>query len=313
VLLSYDSIEFKILRVTDYVRQAVYTDDWTSYLFDHVSIRCLAWINPAATAFLSNVPTSINDNGFGMGGADLGPVSTELFLVSRLYNPRKQLAIWLNSDAASPTVKQYVLVSPFPGRSTDARFGPQCKVHSIKGDHGNQSFVLDLEFTTDINPIEKKVGDSDSLPLILANRWKYRVTYDKESYAEIRIIEGTAHVRMDTILSGLANPKFLNLETMRGYLVPSVPVGFQRETPTFEFGSGGDVLEYVVVDRQTPMSMPLGNAYKIANMNVEEQRRYSVDGIAKDVFNFFGHEIWTKDFWTKKTDWDKPKPPTPDK
>ena len=273
IYISYDGIEFKVLRVTDYVRQAVFTDDWTSYLFDHVSIRMLCWLSPAAMNQIVNVPIEIKEETLRIKDFG-GPAATEIMLVERLLVPRKQLAIWMTSDPEDSDTKQYMIVSPFPGRFTDARFGPQCKVHALRPDHANASLVADLQFETDINPIETTVGKSGSPPIVLANRWNYRVSYDPNNYSEIRIIEGEAHVRMDTLLSAKFNPVGYLADEMRGHLVPPIPKGYQRENPTFELSSGGDVVRYAVIDRQTPMSFPLGSKLQIAHMKVLETRRY---------------------------------------
>lgn len=245
-------VELSILSITDYERRAVLTDDETTYLWDHVGIRCTAWLNPGAT------------------GNNQSPVVTELQLVNLLKNDRRFLKIWMDSGPNDASPQEVLLASPYPKSRTDAKFGPTCLVHALQLDHGNGSIVVDLEFHTDISPCGPVSSTSKSV--VLSNRWEYGVSYNPETYAEIRTIEGVCIFRMDNLLAVLNG----NVDMTREFIIPPCPPGFQRHPELFEPSSGGNAIRYKIVDTQELRNFPAGRTYGAASIEIVEQRTYGI-------------------------------------
>jgi hypothetical protein len=265
--VSYDDIEFKILTITEAVREQVYDPSEVDLLYDHFGMRCTAWLNPKAT----NAKDFPGVEGREKYTKETSPAITEIELVYRLAQPRKKLKIWMDSklDLADKDPKEYILESPYKDMDTDAKFGPACRLHRFIPDHGNASLVVDLEFHTTMSPCK----DTDA-SAIVSNRWTYKITYNPENYAEIRIIEGTAFFRMDLLLKQFGGVA----DNARQFLVPPPLNGYQRHAPIFELSPGGDALKYLIIDEQKPMSFPLGNKYRAASIQVKERRQYTTVG-----------------------------------
>lgn len=272
--LIYNSVPLKILTVSDYLRHAIFDEGEYDYLYDEIGIRCQCWLNPGATF------------------PGLTPTNAERALAAALQVQRATLVISMNDSFAPGEVQNAILTSPIPGMSTDCRNGPICKLHGIMTDHGNGSLVADIEFATWTNTVINDAVSPVTNPalyqsIVLSNRWKYTVDYNKETYAEMRRIDGTAYFRMDvlnrllndTATAGGAGVNAGVADYTREFLVPPPINGFQRRAPTWELSPGGDVLRYVIEDEQQPKSFPLGNQHRIASINVIEGRKMSEEVI----------------------------------
>lgn len=246
-------VEMKLAMISDYMIEAIFTEDKTTFLWDHVALRCLCWLNPAAT---------------NIGGS---PTLTATNLVSFLQQSRKTLLITLNSSMNDGAPQETLLQSPYPGAKTDAQFGPHCLVKDFNVNHGNGLIGLDLEFHTDIAPCGG-VG-TGSKSVILANRFEYKVSYDEETYAEIRTISGMVIFRQDNLQAVLNG----QLDLVREFVVPPCPVGFQRMPPLdFTPSSDNNALRYEIQDRQMARSAPTAQQFGIADIEISEVREYAV-------------------------------------
>jgi len=275
--IIYNNISLKILTVSDYLRRAVFDDSGYDYLYDEIGIRCQCWLNPGATF------------------PGMTPTNAERALAKALQVQRATFVISMNDVFSPGQVQNAILTSPIPGMDTDCRNGPLCKVHGILTDHGNASLVADIEFATWTNTVidDSQLASQSAQTyqsIVLSNRWRYTVDYNKETYAEVRRIDGIAYFRMDilnTLLRDVREPGGAGVNTgvadyTREFLVPPPIDGFKRRAPMWELSPGGDVLRYIIEDEQKPKSFPLGNSHRIADIKVVEKRKQSEKTVGYD-------------------------------
>jgi hypothetical protein len=206
------------------------------------------------------------------------PIQSELQLIQLLSKQRQVLRIWM-ADAPDGAASPYetLLFTPNPGSQTDAQFGPQCIVHSIRCDIGSGSLMLDLQFIADISPCGSSgmmaTTSASSPSLLVSNRWKYSVFYKPENGAEVRVIDGLAVFRMDELLKQLNGIA----DSLRLWLIPAKTAGYQRYIldDGLQVSEGGTTYKYTIVDEQVSMSVPNANPLGIANIFVDEERSYT--------------------------------------
>jgi hypothetical protein len=252
---SYGPVTFVVPRITDYQTEVVYSDDATTYLFDRISVRLICYLNPESTSY----------NGGNTPG--IAPAISFNNIVSILRVPRQQLLIWQQDDPILPGQQNIILQSPVPGFSRDATNGPTCKVHRLDSFHGGGTLWFDLEFKTDINLCAGSPGYEN--PAWLSNRYGMRVTYDSNNYRASYEYAGEAIFRTD-ILTALA----LNPDLFRQSMLPSVIPRYQRFPKLVELSSNNIALKYVIEDRYTPKTQPLNQQVGVAQLIINEHRKY---------------------------------------
>lgn len=267
MMLSWGPLTFNLLRVTDYVTQITYTEDMTTYLWDHIGIRCLCMLTPQ----VNSLPPGAS------------PAVTFATILPILKRQRQTLRVWQQDDPANAAAQNVVLLSPLinatTGRpyTTDANNGPRCVVHGLDTFHGNGGMWFDLEFSTDINMCQ---GTQSKPPaLILSNRYEMRVTYDNVTYRPSYEYEGKAVFRTDVLRAGGAGGAgpggaFVP-DQFRGGLIPPVFIGYQRHPIRVAQNEGNSGLEYLVVDRYMAKSQPMNYNFQVAEMFINEIRGYT--------------------------------------
>lgn len=306
--VSYNGVELEVLSVEEFVRQQVWTEDQTTHLWDHVSLRCKAWVNPNATALSHFLGTenqrqggyaervieesdqraaAYAESGFGTPDPSDTPVLTVLDMVSRLRDPRKKLVVWLHDklDGSAENSAEIILESPVGDHVCDHDNGPRCTVFGIEPWHGNASLVVDVQIETAVDACNAKGP-------ILSNRWDLEVVYDEANYAAAYVIQGEMIFAIDRLLN-----EGLSADSFRAFMVPPCPAGYQREPPQFRLSPNGNAVQYRIIDRQTPMSFPgaviqdgpdMGKPSGAARVEVHESRAFSTPHWASAAYDGLG-------------------------
>lgn len=266
--LSYGKIEFKIVRITDFVREIVYTPDMVSYLWDHVGIRAECVLNVAATSY-AMAPI------IGPQAGTFSPGVTYKAIAETLKRPRLKLLVWgdTSTDATGNAVgdKEIYLESPLGDYTVDAQNGPIAICHGLSTSNGNTTMMADLEFQTDVRTCpETKTEGKGSIPNpLVANRWTQRVEHDPTSHTAIIITEGQANFRNDMLQKYHYIP-----DMFRRYFIMPVPLGFRRDPPTIVIHPDGCTVSYSVVDREQILNFVGGQAYFATDISINEMRSY---------------------------------------
>lgn len=299
MFLSYNGISMQIVKVSQYDAVATYDEAGVNYLYDAIDITCECILNPDATTkeqFGKVEPNAKkknqngnppNGNAIGLVGAQFNgdaignaiglvgaqfnqanrrasPVETYQEIARRLAEPRKKLVIWLDSSLTDNNdPREIILESPLPGMVTDARFGPQVKIHNVDGGHGNASIWLSMSIHTDVCRCNE-----DSKRYLLSNSYSWTVQ-PIGSNLVAHVIDGTAIFRMDNLLAGR-----VTADQLRAQFMHPIPPGFQREVPMVQILPGGDAVRYRIVDVEKHLNFIGGQVYHAHEIEVVEHREY---------------------------------------
>lgn len=262
--IEYNGIVLELVRVTDFERYAVWTEDKTTYLYDHISIRCECLLNPDATT--KEEFKAKKGGGVIAAGKRSSPVETYLEIAERLRTPRARLIITMDSGLDANADPEVVLESPIPGYDCDAVSGPKCVVHRIDPTHGLSTIWMDIQLETDIDTCAR---DSKPASAMIANRWTFVVSHDPSNHTAIHTIRGTANFRQDLLRKIGVVPDQLRKEFMH-----PIPIGFRRDPPTVIASPDGCSIEYEIVDREQLMSFVGSAKFHMTDISVVETRQY---------------------------------------
>lgn len=310
--MSYDGIEFEVLKIEDWTREAVFDDlSASDYLYDHHKITAICMLNEGYTDKLKFPPPENHDkieqespsasnalrwNNLSAGGGfdpapqpqikvdrppltqrSTGSAPTLVELFKRLAIPRRQLIVWMDSDPnialQDPNYRENVLFSPYPGMETDAIHGPTVTVMNVMGSVGNATVPLRLMIETHLAPC-----NDPNAPTMISNRWSFMTTYDPDTYAAIHVIEGVARFRLD-----LLHKAQLSADTFRNQFLHPIPLGFKREQPEVTLSPAGDAVSYKLIDKQQVFNFPGGANYAATKIEVLEEREYMAPFGLQDV------------------------------
>jgi len=306
MLVSYNGIVFQIVRVTDFVREAVYTPDLTTYLYDSISIRLECLLNLGATTgedYSQQQTTQLKNNKANPGkdppadnpanqqntagpatiprvtkepDSPWSPVRTYNELANRLKVPRKKLLVWMDSKLTSPEGNaagidpgEIILESPLPGFAVDAINGPHCKVHRLDGFHGNSTLWMDVEFQTSINTCSAPNLIQNPEGVMIGNTWTFTIEHDPDTHTAIHNINGMAVFRGD-----LLNKIGVIPDQFRKLFIHPIPDGFQRSPPTLVYHPDNHVVEYQIIDREQLANFVGGQLFNATRIEVSESRQY---------------------------------------
>jgi hypothetical protein len=230
----YNDIEIVPARTLQVSKEMVFTDDGVDYLWTHVTIRISGIYNPQRTSYTLEDPSSAPVQTSG----EL-PEDTDIAIRHQLSVPRKLLYF---SNFSSALVS-----SPNPGSITDVNNGPKPTVHSITRIDGAKTFHIEYSIETWIN--ECNVSDQSVNPELLSNRYSQSDDYDDLYYCT-RTTRGRAYFRTD-----LLNLKGKLADQFRAYLLPPVPLGFQRMSVSVNVASSGNIVDWSCVDREKPFDL----------------------------------------------------------
>jgi hypothetical protein len=239
----YGGLDLRIVRMLNFERQPVLSDDGTTYLFTKFTINAVGLVNsqrdplkPTAGLGQSKVRGS-NLSPFAVIDAvepDTNPVVTDVAIRHWMSVPRRQLVVSSGAEV--------LLTSPELGLKSDAKNGPICEAYSVHEIMGAaRTFVVHFQVTTFVNECKANTGQVAGL---LANRW--RQTHELNADYGLTIVTGgEAYFRTD-----LVRDKGIGPDLLRPYLFLPIPVGFQREGIQVHAPSDGSSLVYQFVDVQ---------------------------------------------------------------
>ncbi len=280
--LSYGSLEFKLLRITDYENVTVWTEDGANYLYNSISIRCECILNPQATSYRFGTALA----GTSIAPGISSPVKSYAAIAFELKKPRQLLLVTADSsiDDNGNAVGNTEELLRSPARApdgtsftVDARIGPVCTVHRIDTSHGYSSLWMDLEFKTDLVACAPPTDTNlkGIMNPVLVNSFTSEVEHDPSHHTAIHITRGTAHFRRDLLEKQKITP-----DQLRKYFIHPIPPGFRRDPPTLMLHPDGCAITYEIVDREQLLSFIGGARYNATEISVIESRHYHQPSIS---------------------------------
>jgi hypothetical protein len=304
--LSYDGIEFKILKVENYSSTAIF-DSMASldYLYDEVKLDVVCILNqdvtdkrefpkpslPPGTTIIQGInqipgsqhrpfnglqvlgqyektelPAGAVNGPDGLANGDRGPAATLVELLRRLAQPRRVLRVWMDSNPNPQVV----------GEAAE-------EIVLLSPLPGYSEDPCGGPVCTYKQPIP--IGGNSTValrlqfethipactgkdaPIMLSNRWSF--TVGAENDFAIHQIEGEARFRMD-----LLHKQGFTADQFRNQFLHPIPVGFRRESPTVTLLPTGDGVKYTLVDRQMPLNFPGGIPFACNKIEIVESRVY---------------------------------------
>jgi hypothetical protein len=304
--LSYDGIEFKILKVENFSVTAIY-DSMASldYLYDEVKLDVVCILNRDVTdksefpdspnigttiiGGINQVPASahrpwnnlkvvgdfipseqpVNQGGTndGLTRGNTGPAATLVDLFRRLRQPRRQLRVWMDSN---PDLN-------LKGKAAEETILlsplPGMSVDAAGGPIC--SYLQPMPIYGGNSTLALRLQfethipgcTDDDAPLILSNRWSFSV--GAENDFAIHRIDGEVRFRMD-----LLHKRGFTADQFRRQFLHPIPVGFRRESPVVTLLPSGDGVKYSLTDRQMPLNFPGGIYYGLNRIEIVESRAY---------------------------------------
>lgn len=303
--LSYDGIEFQVLKVEAYSVTPIYDAmAGLDYLYDQVKLDVVCILNkdwtdrsafppPASlyqpTALVTEFTSGGNRpwNGLSVQGkfdqvsqpqfvgglvgdgltqGSTGPAATLVELFRRLRQPRRTLRLWMDSNP-DPTAT---------GDQAQETILLSPLPGAVVDCQGGPtcSFLQPLPIGSNASmalrlQFETHIpGCTDSsAPVLLSNRWSFTVSAENDY--SIHIIEGEARFRMD-----LLHLNMMSADQFRNQFLHPIPVGFRREKPTVTLLPSGDGVRYQLLDREMPLNFPGGIYYGLNRVEIDEVRAY---------------------------------------
>ncbi len=251
--VNYGGLSMRLVRVLEFSRVPVLSDDQTSYLFTKFNLQAVGLINSQADPFRAEGPTFGMSHRRGALGSplavvpasepDTSPPLTDVAIRHWMTVPRRTLVI--------STGGVELLRSPDPGKVCDAHDGPIVNAFSVREVMGDgRTFLVSFDITSYVNECSSNEG---KVAALLANRWSQYHELD-ENYGLTIVTTGTAYFRTDLIHSTPLNP-----DDLRPYLFLPIPLGYQRENVKVQGTSDGSKIDYSFTDIQKAHQFVVGN------------------------------------------------------
>lgn len=288
--LSYDGIEFQMLRVEEWTTEEVYDPSNVDYVCDRHQITAYCILNRDLND-KRRFPVSSNDlPGTMLNISGSGPAIAVEEIENRLRNMRRKLAIYSYTNPDQANQLNIMLEAPKSGYRTDAKWGPQCIGFQVFPIGGFSSYGFRLQFVTWINKCVPNVtgnpGDGSQNPpindddnsnvfskLILSNRWEMYMT-TTDDYFPTQITTGLAIVRMDDMVKLGIDPR--DIVNNLSYLPPA---GWRRLPVEISVNSGGDQIAYTISDQYQASNFVGGLQRGATRAEVLETRMYARPGV----------------------------------
>lgn len=317
--LSYDGIEFELLKIEDWTRTAIYDSQaGVDYLYDEHSITCVCSLNPGYTdrsrfppakpsgqPFLSHfgkkaerwnrlqikrevkpveqpagVPSAWHREApKPPADAPTGAASTLTELFRRLRQPRRELLIWTNSR----------VLPGVPGSPAGELATREYLLQSpLPG------FKLDATGGPTCNVMQViPVGGNASMCLRLHFETHLaasgpggpvllsnRWTFTTTAENDFAVHQISGEARFR---ADLLDARGMSADMFRKEILFPIPLGFRREKPTVTLMPSGDAVQYNLIDRQMPLHFPGGAPAALTRIEILERRGYETpnDVVAK--------------------------------
>lgn len=271
MIVNYGGLELRIVKVINFERQPVLSDDGTTYLFTKFTLNAVGLVNSQSDP---NKPSQGlgQSVGQGLSGAPFAlfdtvepattPVLTDTFIRHWMTVPRRTLVL---RGAGSDLLR-----SPLVGRPCDCKSGPFCEAYSVQEIMGDsRTFIVHFQVTTYVNECEQAEGFRAPL---LANRFTQSHVINADYNLSI-VTSGTAYFRTDLIHSLEVTP-----DTLRPLFFLDVPLGFQREHIQVAANNDGSRVDYQFVDVQKPVQFVAGPEAGATHIQLNHRVALQSDG-----------------------------------
>lgn len=226
-------VELKIVKTL--LSSRVPVMDGPTRIYDEFQYECLAVLNPRATSYRFQAGAGFVRTPLAVIGER--STNTDNAIRHYLLHPARKWTILVDGDT--------LLQSPDDGRFCDANNGPipyRCDIVDVMA---NKSLLIRWGCRTWINPCKRLTANKET-PL-LSHRWSQERDVDGEGFGTLTT---RGHAIFDAgkliALNQLPDEFFDNL-------VPFCPQNFRRDIVQVVATEDGNELEYIVVDRETPL------------------------------------------------------------
>lgn len=268
MFVSYDGIEFQMMRVEEYLYECIYDRSFTDHIYNNLTLTAVCVLNRDLTDAGRYGANKGRSGGVIDNGNPVGPAGTVPDLEKRLSTPRKQLRIYSFTDPNDSAKEQVMVEVPKGTLRSDCLNGPHCRVLQVMPIGGYSSYIARIQFSAAL-PL---CPDPDYSPIMISNRWEMKLS-TTDDYFSIREFSGIAHFRLDMLAKQNLNPRFFQNQ----FFYPVEP-GYRRLNPEVIRNAAGDQVMYNYVDVQTPFSFPGGIPYHATRAEVLEHRMYMRPG-----------------------------------
>lgn len=225
-VLVYNGVYLDMVDTQGISRQAIYSDDGTTYHWTLWTFDIIAVINQDATSY----------SAAGVAAAAQSPVATDTGIRHKLMQPQKQLYYRVGDEN--------LLQCPANGYETDADNGPTPISFDILEIQGISTFLVRYRIECRVNECT-----GGSRPIILSHRWQTRLEIDQDHFST-RIVQGVAVFRGDEVRS-----QNVNVDQFRRDLFHPIGQNMQRENVVVDVLSGGNAVQYSFVDREKAFNL----------------------------------------------------------
>ncbi len=264
------------------------------FIGDRWTITIVGCINQANINWLRNAnadPTNQSPVIPGQQVNAIVPTSVATILhalVDYLSQPRRSLIYKIDDRIVlqSPLLKGVnpgFGVGQFQGAQSypcDVDGGPYClAAPEILSVHGDHSVIVRVSYSTLVNESpawNQSIGNPTTA--LLSNRWEQEATMDLDAF-ETRKTTGRAIFRLDLLSALQVNGQQANADDFRSYFMGfATPKGFQRAAIWVKQDDTGGAVDYVVEDRQTPLTL---NFRQVSRVEVRHGRGIGWEGLEK--------------------------------
>lgn len=228
--LTYRGIDMSIVHARQIAREAVFSEDRTTYLYTRWTFDVDCVWNPADVSWAAGAPA------FGSS-----PTITDTQIRHLLLQPRGTLVFTVGSGVAAETL----LRCPDPPATVDLENGPHVEACTVQAIHGSKTFAISLRIRCAVN----ECSYPGQPVILLSHRWRRHAEMDQDYFTTI-VTEGEAVFRADELVRLGRFPA-----EYRADLLHAVPTNFKRESTSIIPSEDGTRLRYRTVDRELPYSL----------------------------------------------------------
>lgn len=243
--LRYNGVQLEVVQVANHEKTPIW--DGPTYLYTRHVLRARCVYNPKTTSYrlegVGQAPLSTSDE---------LPAVTARAIRHTLLQARRTLTLHVgNTETLISPPRTDWFQAGSPQYTVDSNNGPVplgCVVTSI---HGTKTFLVDFAIQTDINECQQ----ATNLPAtLISHRWTMSHSVDPDYYTT-RTIKGRAIFRSDILRQRNLQP-----DDFRSFLFHPIPNGFRRDGIQVVADPAGNVLEYIVTDRELGLHVNDTNA-----------------------------------------------------
>ncbi len=280
--LGYRGIDLSIVHTRSVAREAIYTDDGTTLLWQKWTIDVDTVYNPAATSFDPSLGIVGN---FGVGVQGQFPPQTDSAIRQTLLQPQGLLR-FTDEDG------RVILRSPFAGYTVDAKNGPQPQVCEVTQISGTKTWRVHFKIVTYVNECPKVPGPyrAGGAPVdpppgrnpLLSHRWKRYMDSDEDHFATL-VTVGRCIFRADELVRLGQFP-----DQFRQQLFHAIPQNFRRHHIQVAPSEDGTMVDYQVTDVETAMNFNDPDTPNATRIEAFQTASYAEPNVLGEIGHAFG-------------------------